>query len=186
MIEIWKKFENWLSENWTEGFSDLNSPANDKDILKLESDLNVKLPNDFIECLKIHNGQGNMAGGLIDNSEFLSTDAILDNWKVWYDLHNSGDFKGIYSEPDKGVKNDWWNPKWIPFSNNNSNHYCLDLDPTSKGNYGQIISMYHDASNREIVSINFKSWFNSYVNDVCGGQYKYSEDFGGLTHIDYA
>lgn len=187
MKTVWGQFENWLKENWVEGFEDLNPPATDQEILELQEALGVQLPADFVVCLKIHNGQRNMAGGLFDNSEFLSTEAILDQWQVWKDLLDSGEFEGISSEPDAGVKDDWWNPKWIPFSHNGGgDHYCIDLDPTDAGRLGQIITMWHDMSNREIQAESFGSWFEKYVSAVLSGRYKYSEDFGGLIDVDYA
>ncbi len=187
MNETWEKFESWLKENWVEGFEDLNPPATDQEISELESALGVQLPADFVACLRVHNGQGAMAGGLLDNSEFLSTGAILDQWTVWKDLLDSGDFKDAVSEPDPGVKNDWWNPKWIPFSHNGGgDHDCLDLDPAVGGKVGQVIGMWHDAGNREVQAESFGAWFEEYVDAVLDGQYKYSEDFGGLMHIDYA
>jgi cell wall assembly regulator SMI1 len=187
MKEIWEQFESWLTVHWPEGLADLNPPATDQEIEELERGLGVHLPFDFVACLKVHNGQGNMAGGLFDNSEFLSTREILSQWKVWKDLLDSGDFKGIYSEPSAGVRNDWWNPKWIPVTHNGGgDHYCIDLDPTSEGRSGQVITMWHDMGNREVQANSFLLWLDQYVKAVLAGQYIYSEDFGGLIDVNYA
>src|SRR6476660_10167222 len=138
MKEIWEKFESWLSTNWSDGLKDLNPPATEKEIAELESALGVSLPCDYVACLKVHNGQGNSAGGLFDNSEFLSTSAILDQWKVWKELLDSGEFNDYKSEPQEGIKDDWWNARWIPFTHNGGgDHYCIDLDPSARGSMGQ-------------------------------------------------
>lgn len=187
METIWIQFENWLKSNWPEGLADLNPPATDDEINELQIALGVQLPLDFIACLKVHNGQGNMAGGIFDNSEFLSTNEILSQWQVWKDLLDSGDFQGIQSEPSIGIRNDWWNPKWIPITHNGGgDHYCIDLAPSPDGSSGQIITMWHDMGNREVQSPNFAQWFERYVKAVQAGQYVYSEDFGGLIDVDYA
>lgn len=79
MEELFDNFKSWLKENYEEGFNDLNPPATDDEIAVLENALGVSLPKGFIECLKIHNGQGNMAGGLFDGSEFLSSSRIISD-----------------------------------------------------------------------------------------------------------
>lgn len=182
----WNLFESWLSINWDEGLKHLNPPATDNDILKLEKTLNVKLPDDYIACLKIHNGQDEDVGGIFDNSEFLSTHAIIEQHSIWKKLHKSGTFDKFESNPSVGIKNTWWNNNWIPFTHNGGgDHYCIDLDPTSEGNKGQIITMWHDMSERDLLAPSFSVWFSNYVDDVLKGKYVYSEDLGGLIHIDY-
>lgn len=185
MKDDWDRFERWLSKNWPDGLDDLNPPASDDEIAKLEEALGTRLPADFVACLKVHNGQKSMAGGLFDNSEFLSVEAILDQWQVWKDLLDGGDFDGVTSDADRGVKNDWWNARWIPFTHNGGgDHYCLDLDPAEGGGHGQVITMWHDAGEREVLATSFKNWFRSYVDEVVDGQYAYSDDYGGLVRID--
>jgi cell wall assembly regulator SMI1 len=187
MKELWREFENWLAASWPDGLADLNPPASDADIAKLERTLGVRLPPDYIECLKIHNGQAGRAGGLIDNCEFLSCDAVCEQWRIWKRLHDDGQFDGIACEPDKGIKDDWWNPKWIPLTHNGGgDHDCLDLDPAPAGSYGQVITMWHHAGNREVQGDSFRAWFRRYVRAVLTGNYVYSVEFGGLTDVDYA
>jgi len=187
MKELWEQFERWLSDNWPEGLADLNPPATEEEIKELEQALGIVLPANFIECLKVHNGQKSDAGGLFDNSEFLSTDSILDQWKVWKDLLDSGDFDGIKSEPAEGIKDDWWNAKWVPITHNGGgDHYCIDLDPTDEGRLGQVITMWHDMGSRELQAGSFREWLEKYIKAVLAGQYVYSEDFGGLIDVNYA
>jgi cell wall assembly regulator SMI1 len=187
MKKAWDKFEIWLAANWSESLSHLNPPATDDEILELENVLNHKLPEDYKACLKIHNGQDEDFGGFFDNSEFLSTKAVIAQYSIWKQLLESGHFDDIKSSPETGIKDTWWNNLWIPFTHNGGgDHYCIDLDPTSNGQHGQIITMWHDMPEREIESISFSEWFSNYVNNVIAGKYIYSEDFGGLTDIDYA
>lgn len=187
IADAWAAFESWLSQHWPDGLKDLCPPATDEEIRNLETRLGVSLPSDFLEFLKIHNGQKGSAGGLFDNSEFLSTTAIIEQWKVWKDLLDSGDFNGYKSEPEAGVRDDWWNSKWIPFTHNGSgDHYCLDLAPSAVGQEGQIITMWHDMGTRAVEASSFKLWFAMYVDAVKAGKYVYSEDFGGLVDADFA
>ncbi len=187
MNDLWKQLENWLSVHWPDGLASLNPPATDQDISSLLNALGTNLPEDFIACLKIHNGQSNIAGGLFDNSEFLSTGAIVEQWTVWKELLDSGDFDGIESEPEEGIRSDWWNAGWIPITHNGGgDHYCMDLAPDKGGQSGQVITMWHDMAERRIEEKSFGEWFRKYVLAVVSGQYTYSEDFGGLVQKDDA
>lgn len=187
IADTWAAFEVWLGEHWPDGLKDLCPPATDDELRNLEAMLGASLPPDFVEFLKIHNGQKGSAGGLFDNSEFLSTTAIIEQWVVWKDLLESGEFEGIKSEPDAGVRDDWWNAKWIPFTHNGGgDHYCLDLAPSPAGKEGQVITMWHDMGTRGVEASTFKAWFTQYVDAVIAGKYIYSEDFGGLIDVDYA
>lgn len=184
MEHTWKKFEEWLAQHWPEGLVRLNPPATDGQIAELERRLETQLPLDFVACLKIHNGQNGFSS-LFDGMEFLSCDEIYSQWFVWKGLFDSGDFKDLCSEPDKGIKNDWWSPKWIPFTHNGGgDHLCLDLDPTASGSVGQVISMWHDMEARELKATSFGEYFQAYVAGVLSGKYVYAEEYGGLINAE--
>jgi len=185
MKEAFEKFKIWLKENYEDGLKDLNPPATEDEIRLLEQTLGCSLPKDFIECLKIHNGQGNMAGGIFDGAEFLSTSRIIEEWSVWKELLDSGDFDDYESEPDEGIKSDWWNPKWIPFTSNGAgDHFCIDVDPEKQGSAGQIITMWHDSAERELLADSFSTWFSFYVSEILKGKYAYSDDYGFIVPIE--
>lgn len=187
MHELWKQLEDWLSVHWPDGLAALNPPATDEQIASLEQTLGTSLPQEFVACLKVHNGQSELAGGLFDGSEFLSTSGIRSQWKIWKDLLDSGGFDGIKSEPQAGIRSDWWNPRWIPFTHNGGgDHHCIDLAPAEGGQVGQVITMWHDMGGRELQGKSFDAWFREYVAAVVAGEYTYSDDFGGLVHQDDA
>jgi cell wall assembly regulator SMI1 len=187
MHSLWTRFEVWLAEHWPEGLASLNAPATDEQIARLQEALGLTLPDDYVACLKIHNGQAANVGGIFEGSEFLSTDEILAQWTIWKDLLDGGDFIGIKSDPSNGVRDDWWNVSWIPFTYNGSgDHLCLDLAPHACGSSGQVITMWHDSSERELLAPNFRSWFNSYLKRVFSGDVVYSDEYGGLINSEDA
>lgn len=187
MNELWKQFEDWLSIHWPDGLAALNPPATGEEIVSLERAIGARLPQDLVDCLKVHNGQSEMAGGLFDNAEFLSTDGMLRQWEIWKGLLDSGTFDGIESEPQDGIRRDWWNVLWIPFTHNGGgDHLCIDLAPGEGGQVGQVITMWHDMGERALQGASFEAWFRHYVSDVMAGRYSYSDDFGGLIHEDDA
>jgi cell wall assembly regulator SMI1 len=61
-----------------------------------------------------------------------------------------------------------------------------DCSPHSAGASGQVITMWHDMADRTIKARSFELWFRQYVYAVLAGKYVYSEDFGGLTNVDFA
>lgn len=164
MQQQWNTLEAWLKINNPAVLADLNPPATQADIQDLEKTLGTALPQSFIDCLKVHNGQKGKAEWLFDGHQFLSVADIKMNWLIWNDLLEEGDFDGQISTPDRQIQSDWWRKDWIPFSYNGSgDHMCLDLAPTEDGNKGQVINFFHDYSGRKLLSANFNDWFNNFI-----------------------
>lgn len=162
--ESWSRLDPWLADHPEEIPSGLNAGAGDEDIRSLEAALGIELPEDFIESLKIHNGQPGIAGDFFDGDSLLSGRDILNAWKVWHKLVASGDFKDCSAEPDDGIKDDWYNLKWIPFTSNGAgDHLCLDFDPAEGGTVGQVIRVWHDDDQRTLVARSFREWLHRFV-----------------------
>lgn len=167
MKEQWQHLESNLKKYNPSLFEDLAPPATNNEIDDLEKQLGLFLPKDFIECLKIHNGQYGNSEGLFSGVEFLSTKRILEEWSIWKDLFDYGDFHNMKSESDEEINATWWDTKWIPFTyNGNGDHLCLDLNPTKKGKAGQVITLWHDSGERKIKARSFSEWFTCFVNKI--------------------
>lgn len=168
MKELWEQVEQYLKAHQPEALKSLAPPATDNEITNLEKELGVTLPKDFVECLKIHNGQLDDAMAFFAGLEFLSTERILAEWKVWKELSDGSDFDDLIAEPQNGIKACWWNPLWIPFTYNGSgDNICLDLDPDIDGTIGQVITLWHDSSERECKAVSFTEWFTNMVKKNC-------------------
>ena len=184
MKKEFDKFKQWLSLNYNDGLLDLNPPATDDEINELINTLGVDLPDDFISVLKIHNGQKGESAWLFDSQEFLSTHRIIEEYNIWKNLLET-QLKGKVSTPDDGVKNDWWNINWIPFTSDGcGDHYCLDLSPTTTGTKGQIITLWYESDEREIVSQSFSLWFIEYIEQLYSGELVYSQEYNSIVHKD--
>lgn len=165
MNNQWERLESWLKTHNPALLADLNPPASDADIQELEQKLGVTLPADFVECLKVHNGQKGESDWLFSGSEFLSSRRIVDEWTIWKDLLAGGDFDGAEAEPGVGIQPAWWNLRWIPFTYNGAgDHLCLDLDPASGGQVGQVITLWHDDGARQKKADSFAQWFAEFVD----------------------
>jgi cell wall assembly regulator SMI1 len=104
---------------------------------------------------------------------------------VWNDLLQGGDFRDAKGNPEAGIKDDWWNARWIPLTYDGSgNHDCLDLDPAPGGNVGQIIGMWHDDAHRALLAPSFTEWLKAFADDLEAGEYVISEDYDGLVSKD--
>jgi cell wall assembly regulator SMI1 len=157
---LWERMENWLKKHAPEVLEDLNPGATESEIMELEVALGIKLPESFKDSLRIHNGQSGDSQWLVAGWELLSTQRILDEWTVWKELYDKESFEEWSPEPQVGIANVWWQPAWIPITYNGcGDHHCLDLAPTNEANKGQIISMWHDSEEREILGKSYKEWF---------------------------
>ncbi|WP_391557905.1 SMI1/KNR4 family protein [Robertmurraya sp.] len=161
---LWERMESWIKDHAPDVLEDLNPGASESEITELETALGVTLPEDLKESLRIHNGQSGDSQWLVAGWELLSTQRILDEWNVWKELNDKESFKEWDVEPQEGVANVWWQPAWIPLTYNGcGDHHCLDLAPTNKGKNGQIISMWHDSEEREVLAKNYRQWFEHLV-----------------------
>jgi cell wall assembly regulator SMI1 len=190
MLSYWIRFKDWLQKNAPHLILAINEGATQKDIETLETVVGKKLPDEFVDFYKIHNGQNEQQfrEGLINSEELLSINEIIGQWECWKELLDNGDleYEGLIptSEPEKGIKNDWWNPLWIPFTHDGSgNHICIDLDPASGGTFGQVIRMWHDSGYRKLYASSFTEYISNYISGLETGQFVYVQKFG-LVHKD--
>jgi cell wall assembly regulator SMI1 len=177
MKEIWNKIETWLSKNAANVLLSLADGATDEEIARAEEIMEIKFTEDFKASYRIHNGQkGNANTGFINGWDFLSLIGIVSEWQDWVDM---GEFNEPFSKPEKGIKNDWFNNKWLPLtSNGNSDHHCLDLDPDQDGKYGQIIMLWHDDPLRSLQADNFTEFLSNFADDLENGGYLVDEKYG--------
>jgi cell wall assembly regulator SMI1 len=147
----------------------LANPAAMAAVTKLEALFGVKLPVDFKQSLAIHDGQkpGAEVGefpGFCPNDDtgsyyLMGCKAITRDWKMLRSVKECGDFDGRKANPDRGVKDVWWDLLWIPFAANGGGDYlCLDLAPAARGARGQVIGVVHDAPGRKIYAKSFAEW----------------------------
>lgn len=195
MKPSWIKIKEWLINNHPDVIPTLNSGASSNDFNELELTIGKSMPDDFKEFYSIHNGQSHTHLSLFDGDTLLSIADVITEWKQWKDVLptindyciEQFDFPAK-SNPDPGIKNDWWNVLWIPITSNGSgDNYCIDLDPTAEGQKGQIIRMRHDDARRDLVSVSFRQWISDFIRDLENNVYVPSNDigWGGVVRKDY-
>lgn len=183
MQEYWTRWENWMRQHAPKLLNVLNPGVPYGSLESLEKLTETVLPADFKAFYAIHDGQQKARPGLIDGDQLLPVEEITNKWHYWHDLIASGTFtyndEPIASEPDTGIRADWWNPHWIPITADGfGNFLCIDLDPAPEGNYGQIITLWHDDGHREIVARSFREWINNYLDALEKGDYIFVKKWG--------
>ena len=171
MIDVWQRIEAWLNARQPELLNGLNPGASEDQIHNLEKILGIQFPESFQNSVLIHDGQDENLPGLLHDWELLSLRRIEGEWKLWKELLDGGEFSDYQSEPEAGVKNNWWNERWIPIAADGAGNFlCMDMDPASGGSLGQIITMWHDEAERVIVAQSFRDWLEAFASSLEGNK----------------
>jgi len=115
-----------------------------------ESTLGVALPAQVRALFRLHDGGG---GSLrLDGHDLLSLEQMVQLWRTWRDLKDKGLLEGLRGRPGPGVRPDFWQPRWIPFTFGIHSAHCLDLDPAPGGEAGQVILLLEADDRRPLVA----------------------------------
>ncbi len=166
MAQAWAQLEAWLKQEEPALLRSLGKPASPEALAELEAKLKLSLPDDFKAALSVHDGQKGEEP-LFEGEFFLSTKGVLSQWRTWTKLMKSPDMAECSGAPDEGIRPDWFHPAWIPFTHDGmGNHLCLDLAPAEGGQVGQIIRVWHDEDERQLIAPSFAVWFSSFVRSL--------------------
>lgn len=100
MEAVWWRIERWLNDQAPYVLASLQAGATIADIAETEALLGVRLPEDVRVSYQLHNGQVTNGIGFIEERELLSLQGIRQEWQVWKDLLDGGEF-GDWQVPDK-------------------------------------------------------------------------------------
>lgn len=177
----WDQLLHWITQNAPELEIELNGGASLTEIQRLEEKIGHKLPEDFRNFYSSHNGQKQSTGrdGLIHGDSILSISEIITVWDGWEEFRKLPFYSEFVADPNPGLKADWWNSLWIPFtSNGGGDSYCIDLDPSDSGKKGQVLRLIHDEPQRTIHGHSFSDWIDGYLAQLASGVYIFSEKYG--------
>jgi cell wall assembly regulator SMI1 len=186
MNELWHQLEQWLGQHLPEALADLNPGCSDQELDQLESRLGCNLPADFRALYRCHDGQKGETTGLICGLQFLSTQALYDEWFAWHEL--AADFAQEAEEyndqnlaleitgesyPIDAINPIYINLKWIPFTHDGGgNHLGIDLDPGSTGAIGQVINFGRDEKNKYVIAQSLSEFFDWMISQYQAGNYQ--------------
>lgn len=163
-----------MSRHAPEILAELREGTDERQLRSVEQQLGVRFPASVRECYRIHDGASGHA--LLDYWEFLSLDQMLAAWKTLKQYYDEGVFResgGSGFERLEGeassrgpIRRQWWNPKWIPFTNCDGHHLCMDFDPAKGGKVTQVLMFDRALGWRELLARSFKEWWQNFASDL--------------------
>jgi cell wall assembly regulator SMI1 len=171
--ETWDAIESWLIAK-AEGVHELLRPgASLAAIENAQSVMQVRSGEELAYSYSRHDGH---TYGLFPMGEWLSLTEMLSRWQLLSNLRADGMFDYSEAQGDIGVRSDWWNSKWVPFTDYGSGDYsCVDFDPDDGGTVGQIITFDHEDAPRMLVASSFAEFLESFAKDLLNGLYVYDD-----------
>ena len=180
---IWERIHDWLAVNAPQVLENLRPGANDEEIYRAEAFFGVEFPEDFKLSYRVHDGQEEECCSLFPYLEFLSLQNVIkisEKWQNYSDDNFRCDPEYIF----EGIWNGWWNPNWIPFTNeSNGACQCVDLAPAAGGNVGQIIIVEWQEATRGLIAPSFRVYVETFADALERGEYRFSEDGYGLVDL---
>ncbi|WP_224996857.1 SMI1/KNR4 family protein [Cesiribacter sp. SM1] len=146
----WKTYKSNIESTLPIYFERLKEGADLEKIHQLESNLSIKLPEDFFEIYLENNGEDSewFVGGVMCGMRMLSLEEIEKEWKSLKAIEDEFSFNSNWTGdivPKGAIKRKSFDYKWIPiFSDNNGNYIGIDLSPDLEGQKGQIINFGTD------------------------------------------
>jgi cell wall assembly regulator SMI1 len=190
VTNAWAEIEAWLAVNAPSIRKSLRPPGKDTALKKLRTKFGLSLPLDFLQSVQVHDGQktnaehglfpgGQWELGPLPSCQLLTLAEIGTEWAMMKELFDDGNFAGQKSEPARGIRDDWWNPGWIPIAGNGGGDYfCLDLAPAKTGTSGQFIMFFHDMDERRLIAKSYAAWLEELAKGFASGRYILDKDEG--------
>ena len=180
----WRLIEEVLCENAHSVFRALRKPVSEVGLRRVKEKLPAKLPNSFVQSLKIHDGLRNSFLGQIRLFAYwalLPVSAMLGEWKIMTGLQAECGFGGDHLTRTSQIKNDsHWRPGWIPFMHADGDKLVIDLDPGRTGKVGQVFKWSNSGSfPMRVLAGSFREWLAGVAAAFSKRQFRLDE-FGGI------
>jgi cell wall assembly regulator SMI1 len=180
----WRTIEGVLWENAHSLYRALRKPATDAQLARLANLVPARLPRDFVQSLKIHDGLRDSYLGLnrlFDYNALLPVSAIISEYRMIcrHQAQFGGD--GGQAGNDPGVRNDVrWRSGWVPIMDADGDKLVLDLDPAPDGSVGQVFAWSCTGSVRlEVLAPTFGEWLAGLAEALAKRRFGLDE-FGGI------
>ena len=137
--ESWELIEKELARYETN--ASFNAPASKSSIADFEKEFSLKLSEQLIESLLIHDGE-TVHGNSPFPWAFCSLNQIGETIKMQQQILGLETRRELYldSIPAGCIRNDIdWSVKWIPVMSSEAGEIICDFDPAEKGHVGQVI-----------------------------------------------
>ena len=151
----------------------------DSEINLLKSYFDKNIPNDFIEYLKIYNGQthNNFEIQPFSYYSFIPVNEIVDIIKTQNELWKNEDIINWISE--NKIKPKVWDKNWLPIASESTSYLILDLNPGKNGIFGQIFQLFSGMDyedNKVVLADSFLEFSELLINKLENNDYEIEED----------
>lgn len=154
-----------------------SEPPKKQIFLEVERKLRRPLPATVVSSFQARNG---FYSRLFE--DYFSLYTLEHSLEIWQSFTNSipefqeYDLDTQTSCPPE-IKKRWWNPHWLPLGDDSQGEYfCVDLDPTAKGNVGQIIRFGKNEGIRTLIAPSWKEFLNQLAEDLSSDCFEFSEN----------
>lgn len=184
VVRSWRAIEAVLWENAHSVFRALRKPATDAQLARLAKLVPVKLPRDFVQSVKVHDGLKDSHLGrvrLFDYYALLPLAAVVSEYKSMCGLQAECRFAGSQAGGDPAVRNDArWRPGWVPVMGADGDKLVLDLDPAPGGTAGQVFAWSNTGSRPlRVLAPSYALWLAGLAEKLEKRRFRLDE-FGGI------
>jgi cell wall assembly regulator SMI1 len=166
---FWDFFESELEED------SLPSGASEEAIKEVEALMKVALPPEVRKFYGRHDGSGSRSISPWEDGfgqvYFLSLEKMASTWEFMCEtgkhFEEEEDDFGTQIGP---IKENYWNPAWIPFAENQcGDNFFLDFDPAKGGVSGQVVDWWHEQARSKLISSSFAELLQICVTQISEG-----------------
>ena len=161
----------------------LNPPAWELQLRKLERQIGLKLPQQYRQLYKWHDGENDDRHGHFYGLPLLPLRQVRSEWEAWQAtlVELGGDRYKVRGGawPKNSVDPAYINSRWLPLTHDGSgNHIGLDFDPWPAGRVGQVILFGRDADTKVVIAESLGR-FLAWIADLLeGGNFRLAVEPG--------
>ncbi len=179
MNQIWNKIQTEIRIVDVKSGQSFNQPANDSEINLLKSLFENDIPTEFIQYLKVFNGQSHSNFEIQPFSyySFIPVNEIIDLVKMQNKLwENEEKIEWI---TENKIQPKIWDKNWLPIASESTCYLIIDLNPGKNGVYGQVFQLISgmDYEQDNVVLANsFFDFSTQLLNKLIEKDYEIEED----------
>lgn len=186
MDEIWTRLETFLQQNAPQIYDGLAPGATEAEIAEAEARIGFPFSDDVRQSYLRHDGQADESYCFIPGYFYsLSVSKTYQEWEEGWQFINGHSPDPAATDPR--VKRVYGDPAWVAIADNvGSDSICLDFEPLSGGEVGQIIYFDHESSYRRWLAPSFRVWLETIVGDLETGRLVWNEELEGYEYPEAA
>jgi cell wall assembly regulator SMI1 len=164
MKDLLIRLDHWLRANRPEYHRQLLAGRTEAELAAFEDSLGFGLPQSFKDLYLWRDGQApDCRDAFQYNRDFQRLEDAAESREILNGCREGGDFE----------REDWWNPRWVPFLRHwGGDLLCVDMDGNFGGRPGQVLYFYHDSADRTIEFPSLESWLDCFVSSLEAGMWE--------------